>query len=144
MSRDWDAWFIGLAQYVATASKDPSTQAGAVIIDAERRIVSTGYNGFPRGVRDDAERYADRETKYRMIVHCERNAILFARRDLRGCTLYTTPLMSCSQCAGLVIQSGITRCVAPKMSDALLQRWGADCDAALTMFREAGVDVVLL
>lgn len=137
----WDRRFLALAAHVATWSKDPSTQTGAVIVDAERRIVSVGYNGFARGVDDSPERYADRETKYRFIVHCERNAMLFARRDMRGCTLYTYPLLSCSVCAGMVIQTGIRRCVAPRLTGDLRTRWLDEVNAAEQMFREAGVEV---
>ncbi|NCA14162.1 MAG: hypothetical protein EBS89_08535, partial [Proteobacteria bacterium] len=80
MPSDWDRWFLGLAHYVSTASKDPSTKVGAVIVDAERRVVSVGYNGLPRGVEDSEERLHNREVKYKMIIHAERNAILFAQR----------------------------------------------------------------
>jgi dCMP deaminase len=142
--REWDLWFLGMARYVASASKDPSTKTGAVIIDAKRRIVSVGYNGFARGVDDDPARYADRETKYRMVVHAEVNAILFAGRSLDVCTLYTVPFQSCAPCAALVIQSGIKRCVAPPLSDELAQRWGRDVELAQQMFREAGVELVIL
>lgn len=123
---DWDRRFIEMAKLVASWSKDPSTQTGAVIVDPRRRVVSVGYNGFARGVEDTPERYADRETKYKLIVHCERNALLFAGRDLKGCTLYTWPFMSCATCAAVVIQSGITRCVAPPIPEHLRERWEVD------------------
>jgi dCMP deaminase len=144
MSRDWDRWFLGLAQYVSTASKDPSTKVGAVIVDQKRRVVSVGYNGFARGVSDSQERYADRQTKYKMVVHAERNAILFAGRSLEYCTLYTWPFCPCSVCAAMVIQAGITRVVAPMASPELLQRWGEDMDLSRVMFHEAVVKVDLL
>lgn len=140
----WDVRFLALAEHVAGWSKDPSTQTGAVVVDADRRVVSVGFNGLARGVDDDPARYADRDTKYKLIVHCERNAILFARRDLTGCTLYTWPFMSCSVCAGMVIQSGITRVVAPELAADKRERWAADMALAETQFREAGVTVVLL
>jgi dCMP deaminase len=79
-----------------------------------------------------------------MVVHCERNAILFAQRDLTGCTLYTWPFMSCAPCAGMVIQAGIRRVVAPMASDELAARWAQDLETAYTMFLEAGVVVSLL
>jgi dCMP deaminase len=140
----WDRRFLGLARLVASWSKDPSTQTGAVIVDGKRRVVSVGYNGFPAGVDDDPARYADRETKYRLIIHCERNALLFAARPLDGCTLYTVPFMSCAPCAALVIQAGITRCVAPVLPPRLVERWGAETDLAAGLFREAGVELCLL
>jgi dCMP deaminase len=140
----WDRWFLGMAEYVASASKDPSTRTGAVIVDGARRVVGIGYNGFPRGVKDLPERYADRSLKYKMVVHCERNAILFARGRTDGCTLYTWPFMSCSVCAGMVINAGIVRCVAPAASSELLSRWGEDLDIARTMFEEAGVELCII
>ena len=69
-NKKWDLRFIELAKLVSTWSKDPSTQTGAVIVDPNRRVVSVGYNGFPIGVDDDPERYANRDLKYKMIVHC--------------------------------------------------------------------------
>lgn len=108
--KEWDRRFISLAREVSTWSKDPSTKVGAVIVDDERRVVATGFNGFPRGVDDLAERYLSRETKYEMIIHAEANALLFAKRDLSFCTLYST-LMPCSRCAAMIIQSGIKRVV---------------------------------
>lgn len=141
---DWDRRFIEMAKLVASWSKDPSTQTGAVIVDPRRRVVSVGYNGFARGVEDTPERYADRETKYKLIVHCERNALLFAGRDLKGCTLYTWPFMSCATCAAVVIQSGITRCVAPPIPEHLRERWEVDMDLARQQFHEAGVMLDIL
>lgn len=135
----WDIRFLELAKLVAGWSKDPSTKTGAVIVDADRRVVSVGYNGFAKGVDDDPERYANRELKYKMIVHCERNAMLFAERSLKGCTLYTWPFMSCSVCAAMVIQSGVTRCVAPVIPEHLKGRWQEDMALAAQMFAEAGV-----
>lgn len=140
----WDKRFVELARHVATWSKDPSTQTGAVIVDPNLRIISTGYNGFPVGVQDLPERYANRELKYKMIVHCERNALLFAREALHGCCLYTWPFMSCSVCAAMVIQSGITRCVAPEIPEHLKERWAEDMALSNQMFEEAGVEVKIM
>ncbi len=141
---DWDYRFIMLARHISSWSKDPSTQTGAVIVDANRRVVSVGYNGFARGVRDTEERLNNRELKYKMICHCERNAILFSQRDLSGCTLYTYPFMSCTTCASMVIQSGIKRCVAPPIPDRLMDRWAEDMAISEQMFRESGVELVIL
>lgn len=143
MSEKWDRRFLELAKLVSTWSKDPSTQTGAVITTPDNRVVSVGYNGFAKGVNDSEERYANRELKYKIIVHCERNAIIFAQRSLQGCTLYTHPFMSCSTCASMVIQSGIKRCVAPNMPPHLWERWKDDCMLAMQIFVEAGVEVVL-
>jgi dCMP deaminase len=135
----WDKRFLELAKFIAQWSKDPSTKTGAVIVSPDRRIISCGYNGFAQGVDDDKDRYNNRELKYKMIVHCERNALLFANRPLKGCTLYTWPFASCSVCAAMVIQSGITRCVAPPLPSELEVRWGADLELTRIMFIEAKV-----
>lgn len=137
----WDAWFLGLARYVATASKDPSTKVGAVLVDDARRVVSLGFNGLPRGVFDMPERLTDRDLKYKMIVHAERNAIIFAGRPVTGCTLYTVPFMPCAQCAGMIIQSGIRRVITPEVKN---ERWEADFALTRQMFHEAGVQLVLV
>jgi dCMP deaminase len=120
----WDRRFLELAKLVASWSLDPSTQTGAVIVDPLRRIVSTGFNGMPQKMPDYPEWYADREEKYSRILHCEVNSILFAHRDLTGCTLYTHPFISCDRCIVVVAQAGITRCVAPKVVEpSHLERW---------------------
>lgn len=140
----WDLRFLDLAKFISSWSKDPSTKTGAVIIDSDNRIISVGYNGFPKGVDDSEERYNNRELKYKIVVHCERNALLFANRNCKYCTLYTWPFMSCSVCASMVIQSGITRCVAPEIPDSLKERWREDTELSTQLFKEAGVQLVLL
>lgn len=141
MSEKWDLRYLELAKHIASWSKDPSTQTGAVIVDPQGFIVSCGYNGLARGVHDTEERLNTRELKYKLIVHCERNAIITARRDLSNCTLYTWPFMSCAPCAGMVIQAGIKRCVSPKCDN---ERWAADFALATQMFSEADVAVDLI
>jgi dCMP deaminase len=131
----WDQRFLKLAYDVSDWSKDPSTKVGAVIARG-KRFISLGYNGFPVGVEDTEERLNERELKYQLIVHGERNAIIFAERSLVGCTLYTVPFMPCSVCAGMVIQAGITRVVAPYSDNP---RWIESFKLTESMFREAGV-----
>ena len=109
VNETWDKRFLSLAQHIANWSKDPSTKVGAVIVDQNRRIVSTGYNGYPKGV-DDTIDTDEREIKYKKVIHAEKNAILFAKQDLTGCTLYVTH-HPCSQCAGYILQAGISRVV---------------------------------
>ncbi len=137
----WDKRFLELAKHIASWSKDPSTQTGAVIVDHKRRIVSVGYNGLAQGVEDLAERLDNREIKYKMFLHCERNAILFAARPLDNCTIYTWPFMSCAACAAMVIQAGITREVAPYSKNP---RWVEEFELATQQFKEAGVELCLL
>lgn len=139
----WDLRFLELARHVASWSKDPSTQTGAVIIRPDKTVASIGYNGFPRGCSDADALYRDRETKYSRVVHCEMNAILAAREPLHGYTLYTWPFMSCDRCAAHVVQSGIKRCVAPVLPEHLRDRWRASIASAENMFREAKVELDL-
>ena len=90
----WDLRFLEMSQLVASWSKDPSTKVGAVIIDDDRRVISLGYNGFPKGVADD-KRLDDREEKYKIVVHAERNALLFANINVKNCSIFTYPFMPC-------------------------------------------------
>lgn len=142
LQRRRDRLFLEECRYFARRSKDPSTQVGAVIVAPDGSVVSFGYNGFAIGVRDTPERLNDRETKLRLTVHAERNAMLFARRDLTGCTLYTWPLPTCAQCASMVVQCGIRRVVTVPLPPHLESRWGVEVEWARTIFAEAGVEYV--
>lgn len=137
----WDLRFLGMAQYVAQWSKDPSTKTGAVITSPDNVVLSVGYNGFPKGIADTPTRLNDRETKYAIIVHCERNAVLRARADVRGATLYTWPFGSCTVCASMMITAGINRVVFPACPADKLDRWGPDLIRAANLYREAGLIV---
>jgi len=75
----WHKRFLEMAKLISTWSKDPSTQCGAVIIDAKKRVISMGFNGFPSGTSDDPDLYQNREKKYKRVIHAEKNAILFAK-----------------------------------------------------------------
>lgn len=134
----WDTRFLAMADLVAGWSKDPSTQVGAVVVDAFNRVVSTGFNGFPRGIKDE---YSSRETKLLRTVHAEVNAILFARYDLRGSRMYTTHL-PCSRCAVQIIQAGLTCVIAPAPTPEFKDRWGAELAESMTLLREAGVTIM--
>jgi len=136
----WAIRFINLAEHIAEWSKDPSTKVGAVVVDDLNRVISLGFNGFPRGVRDTEPRYADRKIKYRMIVHSEENAIYGADRPVRGMTLYTT-LFPCSSCAKTIIQSGIALVVFSRWPTL---NWLDDAKISATMMEEAGLRLQLL
>lgn len=140
----WDQRFLDLAKLVGSWSHDPSTKVGAVIADPDRRVVSVGYNGFPRGCDDSPELYADRARKYKRIIHAERNALLFACRPVHGCTVYTTPFPPCAACAAMLIQAGITRVVAPEPPGDIFGRWHEELAEAGALFAEAGVSVELV
>jgi dCMP deaminase len=140
-SAKWDRRFLRLAREIASWSKDPSTQVGAIIVDALRIPVALGYNGLPRGIADTQERLTDRSLKYSLIIHAELNALHNAGRSVRGCTLYTWPLMPCSSCAGHLIQAGIARVVAPIARDDLHRRWADSLHVARELLLEAGVEL---
>ncbi len=137
-SRWWDEYFLGMAEYVSRASKDTSTKTGAVIISPNRVLISTGYNGFPQGMPDFDVLYADREEKYSRIVHCEVNAVLFARQPLQGCTLYTHPFASCDRCVVQMLQAGIKRFVFPTPSADALTRWASAFEKTKRYINECG------
>ena len=109
----WDEYFMGIAMLAAHRSKDPSTQVGACIVSQDNIIISTGYNGMPKGCSDDVFPW-DREgaeTKYPYVVHAELNAILNANgRDLRDSRVYVA-LFPCNECAKAIIQSGVKEVV---------------------------------
>ena len=106
---NWDEYFMSVALLAAMRSKDPNTQVGACIVGEDDRIISTGYNGFPRGCSDDEFPW-DRdgeETKYPYVVHAELNAILNAGgKSLAGARVYVG-LFPCNECAKAIIQAGI-------------------------------------
>lgn len=137
----WDRYFLGIAERVSTASKDPSTKVGAIIVRPDRTVASLGYNGFPRGIADTDERLNNREIKYDLVVHGEINAILTAREPLHGYCLYTWPFLTCKKCALQVVQAGIKRVVAPYVDN---ERWNASFREAQAIYDEAGVAWVLI
>lgn len=108
----WDDYFTAVAFLSARRSKDPNTQVGACIVDANQCIIGIGYNGFPRGCSDDYlpwARVADSKlhNKYPYVVHAEVNAILNkGSKDVKGASLYVA-LFPCCECAKIIIQSGI-------------------------------------
>ena len=136
MSNVWDERFLGLAQHVATWSKDPRTKVGAVLVNETKQVLSVGYNGFPRGVFDLPGRYDDRPTKLMFVAHAERNALDNCFTDTRGSTLYVT-LPPCNECVKSIIQKGVKRIVS-LTSDARPQD---NSDVATQMLLEAGIQL---
>ena len=137
----WDQRFIKLAEHVATWSKDPSTKVGAVIIDSDKRIVSLGFNGYPKGVPD--KDLHDRSLKYNKILHAEINAILFAKRDLKDCIMYITNV-PCSQCAAAIIQSDIITVITKEPNEDFLNRWEDKIDTTIQMFKDVNIGLIYL
>jgi len=141
----WDLRFLDMAKLVASWSKDPSTQTGAVIVRPNKTVVSVGFNGFPMGMPDTPEMYSNRDEKYSRIVHSEMNAVLFSREPLDGCTLYTWPFLSCDRCCVHMLQAGIDRFVAPRcLDEAKLARWKDAFNRTTKYCSEAGADITLI
>lgn len=136
----WHYRFLNLAKHISSWSRDPSTKVGAVIVDNKKRIVSIGYNGFPIGIEDDG-RLNIRDIKLELIVHAERNALLFANKPLDNCILYTYPFMPCSICAGMIIQAGIKHVISCINNN---ERWIENFKISKQMFEEAGLTLTLL
>lgn len=143
--RRWDEHFLKLACVHAEMSKDPSTQVGAVIVGPDLEIRATGFNGFPRGVKDTGARLNNREDKLKLIVHAEMNAVLHAARtgvSVRGCTLYFAALGDngpwggppCSRCVTHLIQAGIGEIVTYPRN--IPERWQEDAELSSTLIHE--------
>jgi dCMP deaminase len=134
----WEEYFMTLALVASLKSKDQSTQVGAVIIDNNtKKMISSGYNGFPRYV-DDSQIPQTRPEKYFYVVHAELNAILHAERQLHDCSLYVTSF-PCSECMKAVIQTGIKTIVY--LNDLHGGDWEESRKATLKLAELAKVDV---
>ena len=139
LSNKWDIRFLEMAKLVASWSKDPSTQVGAIAV-RNRTVIAQGYNGFPRGVDDHELYYLNKAIKYRRIVHAEMNAIYNAAENgvsLRDSTIYTVGLPVCHDCAKGLIQVGIKRVVTPEIETP--ERWLKSLSLTEEMFKEADI-----
>lgn len=137
---NWPARYVSLAEYISNWSKDPSTQVGAVLFRRDGSIISMGYNGFPRGVKDDPALLSDRDMKLKLTIHAEENAILAAVRNgstVEGACLAVTH-HPCSRCAAKLSQAGI-RQIYYKSDLDFEERWAADVDVAESIFNQTGV-----
>lgn len=148
MSDKWNKRFLELANHIRQWSKDPGTKIGAVIVDPEtKKVVSMGYNGFPRGVDDSEERLNDRETKLQYTVHAEENAIIQAGVPLKGYSIYVYPSIMkpvcCAHCAALIVQSGIKTVYGQKIG-ATSERWMKQAEASMNILKEGGVEYIEL
>lgn len=140
----WDQKFMSLAQHIAGWSKDRGRHVGAVIAGPDNEIRSSGYNGLPRGVRDDVAARHNKETKekYLWCAHAERNAIYNAARvgiSVKGCRIYGT-LYPCVDCVIALIQSGIVELITAK-PDFKDPQWGESYKRAKVMLKEAKIKV---
>jgi dCMP deaminase len=142
-TKTWDRRFLKLAQEVATWSKDPDHQVGA-ILTLDRRIVSTGFNGFPIGVPDRYDGIT-KEEKLALTIHAEHNAILGSGLGVVNgfeFTLYTT-MAPCLACCIVIAQTGIGRLVAKYNPPHF--RWNAEQRQGEAMLIGLGVayDVIV-
>ena len=137
----WDIRYLELAERVASWSKDPSRQIGAVAVGSKGQVLAQGFNGFPRGIIDTADRYNNREVKYKYVVHAEMNVIYNATYNgvsLDGSTLYVSGLPVCSDCAKGIIQVGISRVVMKE--ENIPQHWAESWGMTAGMFDEANIN----
>jgi dCMP deaminase len=138
--RDWDEYFMNMAEFVASKSKDRSGKIGTVLVGEGNTVLTTGYNGFPRGVDDENEEYHKRPEKYFWTEHSERNAIYNAARNgikLYGAHAYSTA-HPCVDCARAFVQAGIKEITIPtKHQDPFYKmgRW-PDWEESFTKARE--------
>ena len=138
----WRDRYLDLAKQVSTWSKDPSRKIGAVAVGSKGQILSQGFNGFPRGILDSADRYNDRPTKYKLVVHAEMNVIYnatFNGVSLDGASLYVYGLPVCSECAKGIIQVGIKE-VFIYTDDAVPAIWTEAYELTHSMFKESGIE----
>ena len=137
----WGDKYIHLAKEISTWSKDPSTQVGAIVVGCDGQILSQGFNGFPRGIKDSEERLNNRERKYELIVHAEMNAIYNASLNgvsLKDSTLYVYGLPICNECAKGIIQVGIKKVIAMRPEKYNIA-WEESINNARNLFNEAEV-----
>jgi dCMP deaminase len=139
----WDEYFMSIARVVSTRSNCIKRKVGAVIA-RDRRIISTGYNGTPRGVRNCNEGGCPRcagaaESGSRLdeclCSHAEENAITqsaYHGVSVRGSTIYTT-FCPCLMCTKMIINAGLAEVVY----DAHFPLG----EVSISLFREAGVKI---
>ena len=135
----WDKRFMVLADEIANWSKDPNCQVGAVLISPDKTKISYGFNGFPRKIADDLRLTS--LSKNSLMVHAELNAILNAKTDVSGWSLYCTKF-PCSDCAKAVIQAGIIRIVHQSDQSTSESKWFQSHATAMALFDEAEIEVV--
>ena len=141
LSISWKLKYMELAKTIASWSKDPSTQVGAICVGEIGQVLSQGYNGFPRGVLDLPEKLQDRTEKYKHTVHAEMNCIYHACRtgvSLKGSSMFVYGLPICHECAKAIIQVGIRKVYFNQQSEK--ENWKVSCNFSLELFKQCGVE----
>ena len=134
--------FYKLALFQADLfSKDISKKVCALFIAPESlQILSSGYNGMPRGVNDTIETRWVRPEKYKYVVHAETNGIFNACRNgvsLKDSICIVT-MFPCSNCAKALIQVGVKEIFTPS-PDFEHERWGEDFKYSFEMLTETNI-----
>lgn len=142
----WDEYFMEMAVLTAKRSTCLRRKVGAVIVK-DKHIISTGYNGAPRGIKHCDERGGCMRQKMGvpsgerhelcMALHAEQNAIIQAAtlgQSIEGATIYVTN-QPCAICAKMIINAGIKRIVVKE---------GYPDDLAVAILEEAGLRTVKL
>lgn len=140
-SDPWIKKFQSLVKEISSWSKD-STKVGCVIVSQDCQILSTGYNGIPRGVVDSPERLI-RPEKYLWTAHAEENAISSAARHgvaLKGATAFVSHY-PCSRCAGMLINAGISSVIIDTGTTSMREE---EFIVAKIKFAESGIAVFVL
>lgn len=114
---NWNEYYIKIAKVISEKSKDPSTKVGCVIVSANNEPISFGYNGFIAKC-DEKFMSLEKPQKDYLEIHAEMNALIFAKRDLKGATVYVTHA-SCENCLKHLAQAGIKRIVYEKSNTNL-------------------------
>ena len=141
----WDRRFFQLSFTIASWSEDESRKVGCVIVGQENGILTTGFNGFPRGIVNTPQRNSKLGAeKYLWFEHAERNAIYNAVRSgtpLLNSRLYVN-VFPCSDCTRALIQSGITQIntFAPDSRDPHYKR---SFEVSFEMLLEANIETRL-
>ena len=142
----WPTYFMGITRLVSERSTCLRRRVGAIIVK-DKRILSTGYNGAPVGLKHCEEVGCLRETasipsgerhELCRALHAEQNAIIQAAKfgiPLDGSTLYCK-MTPCRTCAMIIINSGIKRVVC-------IKHYHADTDT-VELFKIAGVELVVM
>ena len=141
---DWINYFRGISHQIKLKSKDERTQIGALIVGKDNEIVSSAYNSFPRGIIDTVKERQERPEKYYWFEHAERNAIYNAARigvSTKGCTMYLTCGIPCSDCYRGIINAGIATIYCEREGGAKGELWDEHSKRSIQMFKEAGVEV---
>lgn len=147
--KDWDQFYLGMCVYISRKSKDRSTKLGAIAVGENHEVLSVGFNGFPRGVSDDNEKYHERPTKYLITEHAERNLIYNAARrgiSLEGATLYLPfEPVPCCDCTRGVIQSGFKRIIGTNFKfTGKGKHWDENLAFAKEMLDEVGMEMKMV